>query len=102
MFASAFTSESPTNVTLTIVREQGVSGEVAVHYQTRPALSQPPSNQASTPQDYTSREDTVIMKEHTTMALVTITILPVRKIIEYDFIDKQSPGVLLGPLRTVQ
>uniref|UniRef100_A0A673Z153 Adhesion G-protein coupled receptor V1 n=1 Tax=Salmo trutta TaxID=8032 RepID=A0A673Z153_SALTR len=68
--------KSPTNVTLTIVREQGVSGEVAVHYQTRPALSQPPSNQASTPQDYTSREDTVIMKENATMALVTITILP--------------------------
>uniref|UniRef100_A0A8C7IVD8 Adhesion G-protein coupled receptor V1 n=1 Tax=Oncorhynchus kisutch TaxID=8019 RepID=A0A8C7IVD8_ONCKI len=68
--------KSPNNVTLTIVREQGVSGEVAVHYQTRPALSQPPSNQASTPQDYTSREDTVIMKEHATMALVTITILP--------------------------
>ncbi|XP_055742122.1 adhesion G-protein coupled receptor V1 isoform X1 [Salvelinus fontinalis] len=68
--------KSPANVTLTIVREQGVSGEVAVHYQTRPALSQPPSNQASTPQDYTSREDTVIMKEHATMALVTITILP--------------------------
>ncbi|CAB1321522.1 unnamed protein product [Coregonus sp. 'balchen'] len=68
--------KSPTNVTLTIVREQGASGEVAVHYQTRPALSRPPSNQASAPQDYTPREDTVIMKEHATVALVTITILP--------------------------
>ncbi|XP_071260291.1 adhesion G-protein coupled receptor V1-like isoform X2 [Salvelinus alpinus] len=67
---------SPTNVTLTIVREQEASGEVAVHYQTGPALSKPPSNQASTPQDYTPREGTVIMKENSTLALITITILP--------------------------
>nr|XP_029492889.1 adhesion G-protein coupled receptor V1-like [Oncorhynchus nerka] len=68
--------KSPTNVTLTIVREQEASGEVAVHYQTGPALSKPPSNQASAPQDYTPREGTVIMKENATLALITITILP--------------------------
>uniref|UniRef100_A0A8K9V586 Adhesion G-protein coupled receptor V1 n=1 Tax=Oncorhynchus mykiss TaxID=8022 RepID=A0A8K9V586_ONCMY len=69
-------SKNPTNVTLTIVREQEASGEVAVHYQTGPALSKPPSNQASAPQDYTPREGTVIMKENATLALITITILP--------------------------
>ncbi|CAB1319363.1 unnamed protein product, partial [Coregonus sp. 'balchen'] len=68
--------KSPTNVTLTIMREQEASGEVAVHYQTGPALSKPPSNQASAPQDYTPREGTVIMKENATLALITITILP--------------------------
>lgn len=80
-----FTQESPTNVTLTIVREQEASGEVAVHYQTGSALSKPPSNQASAPQDYTPREGTVIMKENATLALITITILPVR--IEYSRIE---------------
>ncbi|XP_019908355.3 adhesion G-protein coupled receptor V1 isoform X2 [Esox lucius] len=67
---------SPTNITLTIVREQGATGEVAVHYQTVPALSKPPSNQASSLQDYTPRDETVFMKENTTLALITITILP--------------------------
>uniref|UniRef100_UPI003AAD5B8E adhesion G-protein coupled receptor V1 n=1 Tax=Centroberyx gerrardi TaxID=166262 RepID=UPI003AAD5B8E len=67
---------SPVNVTLSIVREQGASGEVAVHYQTRPALSQPPSNQATAGQDYTAKEDTVVMIDGATVVLVTVTILP--------------------------
>lgn len=68
----------PVNVTLTIVREQGSSGEVAIHYQTKPALSYQPSNQATAGMDYTAKEDTIVMMNGATVTLVTITILPVR------------------------
>lgn len=67
----------PINVTLSIVREQGSSGEVAVHYQTRPALYQPPSNQATAGEDYISKDRTIVMISGATVALVTVTILPV-------------------------
>ncbi|KAM4746526.1 adhesion G-protein coupled receptor V1 isoform 2-T2 [Anableps anableps] len=67
---------SPINVTLSVVREQGSSGEVVVHYQTKPALSQPPSNQASAGEDYLAIDDTIIMFNGATVALVSITILP--------------------------
>lgn len=77
MYFSCFTG-TPVNVTLSIVREQGSSGEVAVHYQTRPALSYPPSNQAAAGMDYAAKEDTIIMINGATVTLVTITILPVR------------------------
>uniref|UniRef100_UPI0037E7935A adhesion G-protein coupled receptor V1 n=1 Tax=Semicossyphus pulcher TaxID=241346 RepID=UPI0037E7935A len=66
----------PVNVTLSIVREQGSSGEVAIHYQTRPALYQPPSNQATAGQDYVPKDNTIIMINDATVALVTVTILP--------------------------
>ncbi|XP_070820196.1 adhesion G-protein coupled receptor V1 isoform X2 [Chaetodon trifascialis] len=66
----------PVNVTLSIVREQGSSGEVEIHYQTRPALYQPPSNQATAGQDYTPKDNTIIMMNGATVALVTVTILP--------------------------
>lgn len=69
----------PVNVTLSIVREQGASGDVQVHFQTRPALYQPPSNQATEEQDYTPRDSSVLMIDGATVALVTVTILPVRK-----------------------
>ncbi|KAM9360944.1 adhesion G-protein coupled receptor V1 [Symphorus nematophorus] len=64
------------NVTLTIVREQGSSGEVEIHYQTRPALYQPPTNQADAGQDYTPKDNTIVMINGATVALVTVTILP--------------------------
>lgn len=67
----------PVNVTLSIVREQGSSGEVAIHYQTRPALYQPPSNQATAGRDYTAKDDTIVMIDGATVALVTVTVLPV-------------------------
>ncbi|XP_056157733.1 adhesion G-protein coupled receptor V1 isoform X2 [Lampris incognitus] len=67
---------TPVNVTLSIVREQGSSGKVAVHYQTRPALFQPTSNQASAGEDYTAKDDTVVMTEGAAVVLVTVTILP--------------------------
>uniref|UniRef100_A0A665TER5 Adhesion G-protein coupled receptor V1 n=1 Tax=Echeneis naucrates TaxID=173247 RepID=A0A665TER5_ECHNA len=67
---------TPVNVTLSIVREQGSSGEVAIHYQTRPALYKPPSNQATAGKDYTAKDDTLIMINGATVALVTVTILP--------------------------
>ncbi|XP_042344940.1 adhesion G-protein coupled receptor V1 [Plectropomus leopardus] len=64
------------NVTLSIVREQGSSGEVEIHYQTSPAMYQPPSNQATAGQDYTPKDNTIIMINGATVALVTVTILP--------------------------
>ncbi|XP_076021271.1 adhesion G-protein coupled receptor V1 [Genypterus blacodes] len=67
---------APINVTLSIVREQGSSGQVLVHYQTRPALSLPPSSQAMAGEDYTAKDDSVIMVDGATVVLVTVTILP--------------------------
>ncbi|XP_031160888.2 adhesion G-protein coupled receptor V1 isoform X2 [Sander lucioperca] len=66
----------PVNVTLSIVREQGSAGEVEIHYQTRPALYLPPPNQATAGQDYTPRDNTIVMINGATVALVTVTILP--------------------------
>uniref|UniRef100_A0A3B4V3U8 Adhesion G-protein coupled receptor V1 n=1 Tax=Seriola dumerili TaxID=41447 RepID=A0A3B4V3U8_SERDU len=63
------TQEPQINVTLSIVREQGSSGEVAIHYETRPALYQPPSNQATAGKDYTAKDDTIIMINGATVAL---------------------------------
>ncbi|XP_028834405.1 adhesion G-protein coupled receptor V1 isoform X2 [Denticeps clupeoides] len=68
--------KSPSNVTLSIIRLQGAAGDVAVHYATRPALSQPSVNQATAGSDYLHKEDVVIMKENATVALVAVTILP--------------------------
>ncbi|XP_014844179.1 PREDICTED: G-protein coupled receptor 98 isoform X1 [Poecilia mexicana] len=67
---------TPVNVTLSVVREQGSSGQVMVHFQTKPALNQHPSNQASAGEDYIARDDTIIMFNGATVALVSITILP--------------------------
>lgn len=68
---------SPTNITLSIVRDQGASGNVMVHYTTRPALSLALINQASEGQDFVAKQARVIMMENATVVLVTITILPV-------------------------
>lgn len=78
-FFSSATPGFPVNVTLSIVREQGSSGDVQIHFQTRPALYQPPSNQATEGQDYTPRDGSILMANGATVALVTVTILPVRK-----------------------
>lgn len=67
----------PHNVTLTIVREQGFVGDVAVHYRTRPALSQLPKNQATANEDYILKDAVAVMKENVTDITITITILPV-------------------------
>ncbi|KAM9393782.1 adhesion G-protein coupled receptor V1 [Pholidichthys leucotaenia] len=67
---------TPVNVTLSIVREQGSSGDVAIHYQTKPALYEPPSNQATAGEDYIAKDDTIIMINGAAVALVTVTILP--------------------------
>eukprot|EP00064_Thunnus_orientalis_P005520 superscaffoldBa00000542_g5534 len=89
----------PVNVTLSIVREQGSSGEVAIHYQTRPALYQPPSNQATAGRDYTTKDDTIIMIDGATVALVTITVLPVT-VSEPDFVDDPAAVATLAVLRS--
>ncbi|XP_037536594.1 adhesion G-protein coupled receptor V1 [Nematolebias whitei] len=67
---------APVNVTLSIIREQGSTGEVVIHYQTKPALYQPPSNQASAGVDYLAKDDTVVMINGATVALVIVTVLP--------------------------
>ncbi|XP_057687080.1 adhesion G-protein coupled receptor V1 isoform X4 [Corythoichthys intestinalis] len=66
----------PINLTLSIVREQGSTGEVEIHYETRPALYQPPPNQASANYDYIAKDEILIMPDGATVALLTITILP--------------------------
>lgn len=78
-FTSLFSEPAgiPVNVTLSIVREQGSSGEVKIHYQTRPALYQPPSHQATAGKDYTPRDGTIVLINGATVALVSVTILPV-------------------------
>ncbi|XP_067885769.1 adhesion G-protein coupled receptor V1 [Heterodontus francisci] len=63
------------NVTLTIIREQGFMGEVAVQYSTKPDPSLLPVNQATANQDYIASQGTVIIKENTTQALIRFTIL---------------------------
>uniref|UniRef100_A0A668RW45 Adhesion G-protein coupled receptor V1 n=1 Tax=Oreochromis aureus TaxID=47969 RepID=A0A668RW45_OREAU len=70
------TQEPQINVTLSIVREQGSSGEVVIYYTTRPALYNPPSNQATAGKDYVSKDDTIVMINGATVALVTVTVLP--------------------------
>ncbi|XP_061753493.1 adhesion G-protein coupled receptor V1 [Nerophis ophidion] len=67
---------SPLNLTLTIVRERGSSGDVAIHYGTRAALHQPPSNMATAGQDYVAQDGVLVMTEGTTVALVAVTLLP--------------------------
>ncbi|XP_035235780.1 adhesion G-protein coupled receptor V1 isoform X2 [Anguilla anguilla] len=66
----------PSNVTLTIIREQGFVGDVAVRYATRLALSRLPVNQASENQDFVPKEEMVVMKEDARTAMVTVTLLP--------------------------
>ncbi len=68
-------------MTLSIVREQGSTGEVEIHYQTRPALYQSPSNQATAGQDYTPKDHSIIMMDGAAVALVTVTILPVKGVL---------------------
>ncbi|MBN3308256.1 GPR98 protein, partial [Amia calva] len=68
--------QNQSNVTLSIVREQGFVGDVAVHFTTKPALSQLPMNQATENKDYVAKEEMVIIKENMTVVQVYITILP--------------------------
>ncbi|MCI4392676.1 hypothetical protein PGIGA_G00148550 [Pangasianodon gigas] len=75
-FITSEPPKSPSNITLSIVRDQGASGNVVVHYTTRPALSLPLVSQASEGQDYVAKQARVIMMENATVVLVTITILP--------------------------
>ncbi|RXN21226.1 G- coupled receptor 98-like protein [Labeo rohita] len=68
--------KSPSNITLSIVRDQGASRDVLVYYTTKAALHFPPVNQATEGTDYVAKEATIIMKENATVVLVSITILP--------------------------
>ncbi|XP_029019275.1 adhesion G-protein coupled receptor V1 isoform X2 [Betta splendens] len=97
-------SRTPVNVTLTIVREQGSFGEVAVHYQTRPALYLPPSNQATAGMDYSAKEGTINMINGATVAIVTVTILPddVPELAESLVVNITRVEVVGGPLGAQQ
>ncbi|XP_061116243.1 adhesion G-protein coupled receptor V1 [Conger conger] len=66
----------PSNITLTITREQGFVGDIVVHYVTKPALSRLPVNQATENLDYEPKDETVVMKEDARTAMVTVTLLP--------------------------
>ncbi|XP_048383057.2 adhesion G-protein coupled receptor V1 isoform X4 [Stegostoma tigrinum] len=63
------------NITLTIVREQGFVGDVAVQYSTKPNLLLLPVNQATANQDYIARQGTSIIKENDTQAFIRFIIL---------------------------
>ncbi|XP_027733793.1 adhesion G-protein coupled receptor V1 isoform X6 [Empidonax traillii] len=65
-----------TTLTLQIVREQGFTGDLAVHLRTAPNLELPLSNRATENEDYILEKRTVIMAENATTAFVTVTILP--------------------------
>ncbi|XP_032873159.1 adhesion G-protein coupled receptor V1 [Amblyraja radiata] len=65
-----------TDVTLTIVREQGFVGDVLVQYRTQPNVFLPPINRATENQDYNSSHGAVILKEGSTQALIRFTIFP--------------------------
>uniref|UniRef100_A0A3B4G959 Adhesion G-protein coupled receptor V1 n=1 Tax=Pundamilia nyererei TaxID=303518 RepID=A0A3B4G959_9CICH len=86
----------PTNVTLSIVREQGSSGEVAIYYTTRPALYNPPSNQATAGQDYVSRDDTIIMINGATVALDDIPELAESFLVNITKVELVSESVGAG------
>uniref|UniRef100_UPI00398F1058 adhesion G-protein coupled receptor V1 isoform X2 n=1 Tax=Pristiophorus japonicus TaxID=55135 RepID=UPI00398F1058 len=64
------------NITLTIVREQGFVGDVAVQYGTKSDLLLLLVNQATANQDYIASQGTVILKENSTQALIRFSILP--------------------------
>ncbi|XP_059825311.1 adhesion G-protein coupled receptor V1 [Hypanus sabinus] len=65
-----------TDVTLTIIREEGFVGDVIVQYSTKPNLFLPLVNQATANEDYNSIHGTVILKENSTQALIRLTIFP--------------------------
>ncbi|XP_048838820.1 adhesion G-protein coupled receptor V1 [Brienomyrus brachyistius] len=90
----------PRNVTLTIVREQGFVGDVAVHYRTRPALSQLPKNQATANEDYIPKDAIAVMKENVTDITITITVLPddVPELLERFLINISSVELLRGSM----
>ncbi|XP_036383544.1 LOW QUALITY PROTEIN: adhesion G-protein coupled receptor V1 [Megalops cyprinoides] len=89
----------PTNITLTIVREQGFVGDVEVRYATRPALSRLPTNQATENEDYVGKEEMVVMKENIESVLVTITVLPddIPELAESFLVNISSVRLLGGP-----
>lgn len=72
-----FLAETSTIVTLQILREQGFVGDISVQLSSKPNFSLLPSNQATKNEDYIIEEEKIIMAEGTTVAYVSVTILPV-------------------------
>ncbi|XP_078413685.1 adhesion G-protein coupled receptor V1 [Cetorhinus maximus] len=64
------------NITLTIIREQGFVGDVAVQYSSKTDPLFLPINQATANRDYIASQGTAIIKENATEALIRFTILP--------------------------
>ncbi|KAG8456387.1 hypothetical protein GDO86_002244 [Hymenochirus boettgeri] len=67
---------NPVVTTVELIREQGFVGDIAVHLQSVPNLALPLVNQANKDQDYRFKEETIIIRENKTFALVQVTILP--------------------------
>ncbi|XP_054253432.1 adhesion G-protein coupled receptor V1 [Indicator indicator] len=65
-----------TTLTLQIVREQGIVGEIEIQLSTAPNLELPLSNQATENEDYLLEKKTVIMPENAKITSVVVTILP--------------------------
>ncbi|XP_015282612.1 PREDICTED: G-protein coupled receptor 98 [Gekko japonicus] len=68
--------EKSTIVTLHILREQGFVGDISVQLIPKPIFSLPFVNQAMENEDYRLESKTVIVAANTTMASVTLAILP--------------------------
>nr|Q6JAN0.1 RecName: Full=Adhesion G-protein coupled receptor V1; AltName: Full=G-protein coupled receptor 98; AltName: Full=Monogenic audiogenic seizure susceptibility protein 1 homolog; AltName: Full=Very large G-protein coupled receptor 1; Flags: Precursor [Danio rerio]AAT07468.1 very large G-protein coupled receptor-1 [Danio rerio] len=96
--------KSPSNITLSIVRDQGSSGNVLVYYSTKPALHLLPLNQASGGTDYVAKEATVVMMENATVVLVFLTILPddIPELAETFFVNITRVEVLGGDTGAAQ
>ncbi|XP_032809135.2 adhesion G-protein coupled receptor V1 isoform X2 [Petromyzon marinus] len=69
-------SENVSHVELKVSREGGSYGDVAVHYLTTVAGSQPMVHRASENMDFTATVASIILRENTTEAIVQIEILP--------------------------
>lgn len=77
LISFAFCAENVSHVELKVSREGGSYGDVAVHYLTTVARSQPMVHRASENMDFTATVASIILRENTTEAIVQIEILPV-------------------------
>ncbi|XP_053330924.1 adhesion G-protein coupled receptor V1 [Spea bombifrons] len=85
--------EEPTGnatlITLQINREQGFTGDIAIHLEAKPNMSLPLVNRATENEDYTVLSKVIIIKDNRTFALVTVTIFP-------DDLPELNEGILLN------
>ncbi|KAM8960806.1 adhesion G-protein coupled receptor V1 [Pelodytes ibericus] len=80
---------NPTIITLQVTREQGFVGDIAVHLEAKLNLTLPLVNRATENQDFTMKENILIIKANRTSSLIAINILP-------DTIPELNEGFLLN------